>query len=144
MGNQPKDITTVKKSNPLDEFRINDDRDQKIIDKEIKQSWKIEKNFNKNSLKRYVQGECQRQTFLYLPNTPQWRISNVEPEPRFPRRAGSKFALKEGHKFEQIIYSHLMKLPYVGFKTSTKSNMTVIKNTLKASILRDLYLKLSK
>ncbi|MHA1612001.1 MAG: DEAD/DEAH box helicase [Promethearchaeota archaeon] len=143
MVDQPKDVITKKKVISLDEFRISDNRDQKIIEKEIRQGWKIDKNFNKNALKRYVDGECPRQSFLYLPNTPQWRIDEEQPEPRIPRRAGSKFALKEGHKFEQKIYSQLRKLPNVGFKLSSKTNI-IVKYTLNASILRDLYLKLSK
>lgn len=122
-------------------FKEVDDRDENIITNEIEDSWKLEKKFSKNNLKKYIDVECKRQAFLELPDTDQWRIPDQEITPRQPRRGASLLAAKLGHKYEQIVYQFFTSLTNTWFKKSLKNN-TVLPKKLSLDHFKGIYSKI--
>ncbi|RLI62851.1 MAG: hypothetical protein DRO88_11335 [Promethearchaeia archaeon] len=128
------------KANEFHIFQIEDTRPVYEIEKEITSEWKIPKYFNKLSLKRLIEGGCLRQAFLYLPNSPQWRNPLEKPKPRIPARAGSEFAMKQGHIYEQTIYSHLTSFANCIFTRSIPKNV-FLKRKITPDLLNAIYQK---
>ncbi|MHA1795900.1 MAG: hypothetical protein ACTSUK_07300, partial [Promethearchaeota archaeon] len=128
------------KANEFHIFQIEDTRPVYEIEKEITSEWKIPKHFNKLSLKRLIEGGCLRQAFLYLPNSPQWRNPLEKSKPRIPARAGSEFAMKQGHIYEQTIYSHLTSFANCIFTRSIPKNV-FLKRKITPDLLNAIYQK---
>ncbi|WP_457558962.1 AAA domain-containing protein [Candidatus Harpocratesius sp.] len=125
-------------SSSVIDLQIIDKRSKSEIEKEIENSIKIPKTFSKNSLKRLIEVNCLRQTFLYLPNSPLWRNPVEKPEPRIPKRAGSEFSMKQGHEYEQKIYSHLSTLPFC-LCIKSKVNKMILNRNITPELFKNLY-----
>ncbi|KKN32511.1 hypothetical protein LCGC14_0813110 [marine sediment metagenome] len=101
-------------------------------------------NFNKQLLTRYTESECKRQLFLDLAQIkPElWYIDNRAIERIRHERLQNKFLKDLGNKFEQKVYSHLVR--YIGVKYNVKDNGEVDETYLNPGIFEQFYDELIK
>ena len=101
-------------------------------------------NFNKQLLTRYTESECKRQLFLILGQSKPdlWYKDNRPIEGIRHKRLQTDLLKRLGKKFEQKVYSHLIR--YNGVKYNVKKNGEVDETYLNPQIFKQFYEELIK
>ena len=96
-------------------------------------------NFTKILLQGYIINNCKRHLFLELgKNKPKlWFDPVRELKPPEHQIFQSKYLTEKGIEYEQLVYSHLKRLPGIMFKEDDENG--VINSLLKVKVLQDNY-----
>lgn len=94
--------------------------------------------FSKKVITTYIDSECKRQLFILLgEEDPRWMnpLQDITPLPR--KRIGMFEVQKLGNKYQQDVYSELVRIPNTQYSISPYNN--VVHSTLKVSEFNNYY-----